>query len=312
MNTSLGSIAEAKEEYTKQLTNILRNAVFDKLMEMYRTCKSQTEKKTHILIEFQKMLKEVPHWNNAYIDTEIQKIQNSCSWFKDLVAAIFISNVKILSSVKVKDSKHKLRFKMPDIDLFVHNVYWKSAENVYNNPTLFSLQRIDDSKDEIRSEITNAINETISSILPFEDMLHHLRDSLNDESSDDNDIPSDGEMDPKSDDDNDDNDDNDVSEQPAPPPDENFDNVLNGEEGNNTEGGGFFDKPNDVKTIPAPGQWQPGQGQPGQGQPGQGQPGQGQPGQGQPGQGQPGQGQPGQGQPGQSFFNDTDTPDPSI
>lgn len=73
MNTSLGSIAEAKEEYTKQLTNILRNAVFDKLMEMYRTCKSQTEKKTHILIEFQKMLKEVPHWNNAYIDTEIQK-----------------------------------------------------------------------------------------------------------------------------------------------------------------------------------------------------------------------------------------------
>lgn len=260
MNGTIGSIAEAKDEYTKQLTNVLKVAVYDKMMDMYNTCKVQTESKPHVLREFQRTLKDVPHWNSTYIDSEIQKINNTCNWFKDLIAAIFISNVKILSSIKVKDSKQKLRLKVPDVEKFVHNVYWKSAENIYNNPTLFSIRRIGETKDDIMIEITNAIDETISNILPFQSILQvYLGESLNGETSDSeddaNNIPGDDEM---SDRDPDDAhhipESSDVPDLPLPESYENQEeNPMDSQNNENKNGEGFFDRPGDgdnqTKTI---------------------------------------------------------------
>lgn len=81
-------------------------------------------------------------------------IANRCAWFNDLLAAVFVSCVKILSAVRLsKDNKNFL--KLPTNEVFIQMCHNKVAESLYNDPYVYHetqmnmLETINYSKDSL-------------------------------------------------------------------------------------------------------------------------------------------------------------------
>jgi len=182
MNKSNG-IVQAKEEYTKELINILTEPMVYKFLTMYQNVSQNINNKRELIISYQKALREIPLWNQALIDTEVTKIKSNCEFLDDLVAAIFVTNVKILSSVKMNKDKQKIQVAMPKTDQFIHKIYTNAAHTLYNNPYIFSNQYDSQKrKAEIIVFVQNSIENTIRTNLPFRNILQNYLGSTVEES----------------------------------------------------------------------------------------------------------------------------------
>ena len=137
-NNALGVLVEAKKEYLNQLYNIMCPPMIQTFQEIYNSAVKESKGK-QVLRTFQKKLQEtIPKWNNEIINTNVKTLTDSCSWFSDIVAAVFVSYVKILSSVKLKSVRTKLSIKMPENDVFVQACYKLAAEDIYRCPYVFN------------------------------------------------------------------------------------------------------------------------------------------------------------------------------
>jgi hypothetical protein len=103
----------------------------------------------------------------------------------DIVTAIFVTNVKILASVRLKGSRDDIRVKIPTSDIFIHSIYIESAQQIFYDPFLFhhknNFGKVQENKHHIKDIINYSIDETIRQMLPFDDILQkYLADALND------------------------------------------------------------------------------------------------------------------------------------
>ena len=148
-------VVEAKKEYTKKLNNILLphfTKYFDNL--------------SSLLTDNREELRKIPIWNSAIVNTFVDDIKKDCSWLEELVTAVFISHVKILSSVKINDSKQTINLKVPECSLVIHNIFCNCSECIYYKLDLLPVQK------EIMTEIIDhSIELSISELLPFENIL---------------------------------------------------------------------------------------------------------------------------------------------
>jgi len=170
------ALVEAKAEYTKHLHDVLQDIVYDKFVDIFNTTKEDTKNSSELLMNFQMNLREVPLWNSNQIQEEHEKVinDNVCPWFSDLLAAIFVSTVKILTSVKMNKSKHKVQIKMPKTEEFIHKVYSLTAHRLFDDPYLFSTSKYSNTiknKHEVVPIISHCIEETIRTMLPFQSIL---------------------------------------------------------------------------------------------------------------------------------------------
>ena len=93
---NLNVLVEAKKEYLGQMCIIMCPPMIEVFQEMYAES-VKTSKGKQVLIMFQKLLKEVPNWSNAMSKRHADNITDRCSWFGDLLAAVFVACTKILS-----------------------------------------------------------------------------------------------------------------------------------------------------------------------------------------------------------------------
>lgn len=165
---------EAKSEYTKQLNSIMADPITNAFALMYDTCVAipTNERNVNYLVEMQKKMKEIPGWNTFKIENETKSVIQHCPYFSDLLAAVFVSNVKILTSIRVGKSNKKVQIKMRSNEDFVHNVYVNVAEAIYNNPYIFKKESVVYKKD-IRLLISEAIDNTIRTLLPLQHILQN-------------------------------------------------------------------------------------------------------------------------------------------
>lgn len=166
---NLGIIVEAKHEYTKQLCNVIRPVVYESLLTMYNRAVEISENTNDILYHFQKELIKTPSWNSHAIKEETDRILASCSYFNELITAVFLSNVKILSSVKLGHKNKKFQLVIPTNENFVHNVYIKVCKKVFDNPYLFSLKKYNNNIMNNMADTFDVIDECI---------VHSVRDML--------------------------------------------------------------------------------------------------------------------------------------
>lgn len=191
-------VVEAKAEYTRQLKNILSEPVHKKMISIYQQVCNENQKSNQNLMEFQKKLRTVLEWNPNIISNELKKITDACSWFNDLLAAVIVTNVKILTSVKLRKSKKKIQIKMPSSDDFLHKVYINTAKRYFEDPYIIYSKN----NNEIHNVIFEAIEDSIRDCLPVQNILQlYLGDAIHGESLNSDD-------DNESDDDGDDRDDN--------------------------------------------------------------------------------------------------------
>lgn len=169
LSNNLGIIVEAKHEYTKQLCNVIRPVVYESLLKMYNRAVTNSENTNDILYHFQKELIKTPSWNSIVIKEETDRILASCSYFNELITAVFLSNVKILSSVKLGNKNKKFQLVIPTNENFVHNVYIKVCKKVFDNPYLFSLKKYNNNVMNNMADTFDVIDECI---------VHAVRDML--------------------------------------------------------------------------------------------------------------------------------------
>ena len=192
MDVNVAILVDAKNEYTTQLQNILRPHLYEGLIAVYNKGKNDIVKsnnvKSSVFKNFQDNLSLIPQWNQDIIETEAMRIrtESKCDWLDDLITAIFVSNVRILTAIKNIKSKQEIKIKVPNYSHFVHSCYYQCAIDFYKNPYLF-----DDSirKSEIQSNmrtsleiINNCIINTIRKLLPIKLILNkYLETSVEEE-----------------------------------------------------------------------------------------------------------------------------------
>jgi hypothetical protein len=185
---NINILVEAKKEYTNQLQKILTPRLYEGFKSIYEDIinilsKELEENKTQgssLIKTFQKMLKEIPQWNQEVIKTEYLRIEklSNCDYFDNLIEAVFITNTKILTSVQINDSKSlNIKISVPQPSHFVHKCYIECSKEIYKNPYIFDQSKNLTPKErhnnlrEVLHIIDNSINNAIRDLLPIRDIL---------------------------------------------------------------------------------------------------------------------------------------------
>ena len=178
---NLNVLVEAKREYLGQLSHLMCPVMietFDKIFEEAYTM----SKGRKVLIMFQKLLKEVPNWNEGMSRQHTDNIANRCAWFNDLLAAVFVSCVKILSSVRLGKDNKKISLKLPTNETFIQTCYNNVAKELYKDPYIFTESQNEHARDEqLFQRFSAVIEASVRELIPVQQILQTY---MNNESED--------------------------------------------------------------------------------------------------------------------------------
>lgn len=168
---NLNILVEAKREYLEQLSILMCPAMIDVFEAMYQEA-HKLSKGRKVLLMFQQLLRDVPEWNETMAKQHTDNIANRCSWFKNLVAAVFVSSVKILSAVRLSKDSKKLSVKLPSNELFIHSCYKNGAKDLYKDPYIFTENQSEhDRNDKLYERLALCIENTVKELIPVQDIL---------------------------------------------------------------------------------------------------------------------------------------------
>ena len=164
-------LVDAKKEYLNQLAIIMVPFMIETFQDVYNESVTRSKNKK-VLAMNQLLLKDVKVWNDNIIKQHTDEIIHSCSWFNELVAAVFVSHVKILSAVKLSAESNKISVKLPTNERFVHACYVAVAKDLYKDPYVYHEEADEFVRDERLFERFNVcISATVKELIPIQDIL---------------------------------------------------------------------------------------------------------------------------------------------
>jgi hypothetical protein len=164
-------LVEAKKEYLAQLCSVMVPHMISTFENLY-TESNNIAKGKKVLAQYQILLKEVPNWNDHMIHQHAEKLSNTCGWFNDLLAAVFVSYVKILSSVRLNSENKKISVKLPSNDVFIHGCYINAAKDLYKNPYVYHEELSEHERDsELTRRFVLCIESTVKEMIPIQEIL---------------------------------------------------------------------------------------------------------------------------------------------
>jgi len=168
---NLNVLVEAKKEYLGQLCLIMVPAMIETFENLYKEAVTMSRGKK-VLIQFQKLLKDVPNWSDTMSKQHSENITNRCAWFSDLLAAVFVACTKILSSVRLKSDGQKISLKLPTNEVFVQTCYNTCAKDLYKDPYVYHEEQSEYSRDEtLRVRFTQCIETSVKELIPVQQIL---------------------------------------------------------------------------------------------------------------------------------------------
>ena len=135
-------LSEAKNEYSLRLVSILYPLVLEGiksiLKEAWELCMQNDEEEKY-LMTFQNFLSRVTKWNQTIIEEETSRIstKSNCAYLEDLLTCVHITQLKILTSIRVSQRQKKIELDIPKLSDFIHKVYIKCARKFYTSVYLF-------------------------------------------------------------------------------------------------------------------------------------------------------------------------------
>ena len=182
---NLNVLSEAKNEYSSRLINILSPLVIQGIKSIFNEALDlciQNEEGDKYLMTFQNFLSRVPRWNTNIITEEKNRIikESKCNYLEDLLTCVHITQVKILTSIRVSNHQKKIDIDIPSLNDFIHNVYINFSRKLYSNIYLFEkdIMPLDYQKNMrecdilCRESILNVIRES----MPIENILRAYMD----------------------------------------------------------------------------------------------------------------------------------------
>ena len=167
-------LSEAKNEYSCRLVNILSPIVIDGIKSIFADAEKlciDNDEEDKYLMTFQNFLSRVPKWNSDIIDNESNRIikVSGCDYLEDLLTCVHITQVKILTSVRVSQQQKKIEIEVPKLNDFIHKIYIQFARRLYKNVYLFEKNIL---------PLTYQKNMRECEILCRESILQVIRDSI--------------------------------------------------------------------------------------------------------------------------------------
>ena len=170
----MDTLVEAKREYLFALCNVViphMNMAFYKIyVDGEQMCKG-----VQPLIQFQKLMREVPHWNQTIVKERTKEIIDDYPMFEKLLNITYVSFIKIMLSVRLTAEKRKLSIKRVDPEYFVHMCYKKAAIELYKKPEIFAKNIPEHEREiDLTERFTVIIKKTMDEMIPMNNILMNL------------------------------------------------------------------------------------------------------------------------------------------
>ncbi len=174
---SVNVYAEAKTEYTRQLSQHLVPALQIYFLDLLKLAKEKDPDSKKILWNFQTLIQEIPDWNQDKVIRETEKIQkdSNCDYLEELLTAVFIAHTKVLSAIRLSTKQKKMQITVPKMDHFLHRCLREVGRLIWGNAFLYAEQgsSIDRQKNMRQADqlIQEGILQAIRSMLPVKTIL---------------------------------------------------------------------------------------------------------------------------------------------
>lgn len=170
----MDSLVEAKREFLYKLCSVMiphMNMAFYKLyVDAEAMCKGYQP-----LIQFQKLLKEIPHWNNSLVKDRTNEITKEFPMFNKLVNITQVSFIKIMLSVRLTGEKRKISIPKLSSEDFVHECYKEAAEELYRDPKIFMKNVSEyDREADLTARFSVCIKNAMDEKVPIYEILSNL------------------------------------------------------------------------------------------------------------------------------------------
>ncbi len=178
---------EAKREYLAMLCSVKAPIMSETFVDMYKEAVQRSNRhRDQVQKLFIVLLEEVENWNNSIIKTHVDAYETKCHYFTDLLAAVFVCYVKILSSIRINKEPKKLPIKLPSNADFVHACLIRAAEKFKSHITIFREENALKKEQELFSICSKSVEETLNKLIPIQQILRtYIADTssfdLNDE-----------------------------------------------------------------------------------------------------------------------------------
>lgn len=171
MDNSLHVLVEARKEYMSQLCNIMAPSMIEVFQALFEEAVKESKNRKP-LQQFQKYLKEVQAWNENLARKHADTITSRCSWFNDLLAAVFVAQTKILSAVRLKSENKRIQLRVPSAETFIQACYVACAKSLYIDPYIFTEEISEYDRDcRLTARFSEQIEATVRELIPIQEIL---------------------------------------------------------------------------------------------------------------------------------------------
>ena len=191
-------LSEAKNEYSLRLVGILTPLLLEGiksiLREAWQLC-LENDEEVKYLMTFQNFLSRVTKWNQTIIEEETARIlaKSGCSYLEDLLTCVHITQLKILTSIRVSQKQKKIELDIPKLSEFIHKAYIKCARKFYSNVYLFEQKipplQYQKNMRECETICKDCILDVIRDNMPVEHILRSYMDESVEEEVIEEDVP---------------------------------------------------------------------------------------------------------------------------
>jgi len=187
---SLTALSDSKNEWCARLINLLTPAVIEGLRsiftEAWNLCNENDEDEKY-LMTFQTFLSRVPKWNEAIIEAERTRIEEStnCGYLEELITCVHIIQLKALTCVRVGTEQKKVDINIPSRNEFIHRVYINAARKLYTVVYLFEKDiaplQMQKNNRELELIVKECILNSVRDTMPVEEILRAYIDETEEE-----------------------------------------------------------------------------------------------------------------------------------
>ena len=177
---NIQSLTDSRNAYTQifvdKLSPVIQQGLDSIYNDSFKIC-SENDEDEKYLMTFQNFLARVPKWNENIISSEVRRIREhtNCSYLEDLLTCVHVTQLKLLTNIRVGSQQKKISLNIPDLSLFIHNVYIECARKIYKNVYLYENDVLPILKQKHRRELELLIKEsiliTIRDNMPIESIL---------------------------------------------------------------------------------------------------------------------------------------------
>jgi hypothetical protein len=156
---------ESERRFTKKLCDAMIPVMIEAFWEIWLEAKKESQGKNTTRV-FQELLRGVKTWNSSISLKNTEAIIKNQPLFPNLLAAVFVIHVKILSAIRTDKKSKKISIKLPANDVFVQRCYEACAKDLYESPSIIVDNK---SEEERNNNLNDRFNKRICVVI--EDLI---------------------------------------------------------------------------------------------------------------------------------------------